>query len=326
MNTRCTFGHVAPQPPLAIVTGMDDLIGEYAEYLRDDGKSPKTIDCRIRFLREADRELPRGLWQASERELRTMFAEHGWTGWTPATYQGHIRGFFRWATDGDDSPLTYDPTTRIRRARTPDPKPKPVTDEELRLALERSDGEWPLAITLAAYGGLRNIEILALRRDDVTEASIHIRHGKGNKEATIPCHGAIWRMVQDRPSGVLVRWPPSLTSSWMSSMARKHFDKIGLPGVHMHRFRHWYGTTIVREMQRRGNVDPFALKEAMRHARLDTALNYVHIADEQRRLAISTLPILNGPLSEEPSVAQSDIIRPSRRVVRRARRERVTRP
>jgi len=59
--------------------------------------------------------------------------------------------------------------------------------------------------------------------------------------------------------------------------------------VHLHRFRHWFGTTLVDR-----GVGIEVVKELMGHARLETTLGYVRSSTARRAAAIGALPVLTG--------------------------------
>jgi len=80
----------------------------------------------------------------------------------------------------------------------------------------------------------------------------------------------------------------------MTSLASYHFAKIGLPGLHMHMFRHWYAVALLD-----AGVDIRTVQSLMRHKSLNDTATYLQIRDEQRRLAVNTLPVPNhGPQQE----------------------------
>lgn len=265
---------------------MNPMIDAYALDLRLRNRTPATIDCRTRMLYQADYELPHGLAEADTAELRWWMSRYpSWSDATRATYDGHLRGLYGFAVSGPDPWLYTDPTLDLPRPKRPQCVPNPVSKADLEVAYALSDEWWQLIIVLAAYAGLRVMEILALCRADVTADTIRVRHGKGNKPASLPTHPAVWRHVEPRRPGLLVRDPQPTRSSVLSAMARRHFNRIGLPHVHLHLFRHSYATFLMDE-----GVDIRTVQTLTRHGSLSTLAGYLKVADERRRRAVLTLP------------------------------------
>ena len=268
---------------------MSVLIETHLTHLQAAGYSPHTIHDRWRLLNAADRALPYGIDEPTTEELATFLANPSWAAWTRATYFRHLAGFYRWATSGRNPRLDWDPCAELTKPKNPDNVPNPVTDDELARALTGLDERWQLVVVLAAFAGLRVSEIARLRRQDITEDTVTIWQGKGRRDAKLPTHPEIWRRVKDLPAGLIM---PNLLngkqldSDYLTSHARILFDALGMPDVHLHRFRHWYATMLLRA----GN-DIRTVQELMRHRSLISTAGYTKVADEQRRLAISTLPV-----------------------------------
>jgi len=267
---------------------MDELINLHIVYLQAEGKARSTVRDRRRVLHKIDRTLPYGLSNASTDELAEYFSWPAWKPWTRATYFGHASGLYRWAAGGLDPYLTIDPMTPLRRPRTPRGIPRPVTTDELRYVFAHCSPWWRRVVLLAAYAGLRRAEIVSLRREEVTRERIRVIDGKGGKDAYVDTHPLIWHDVASASGGLLVvgeRLGRPVTPTRLSLMARKFFDSIGLPDVHLHRFRHWYGTMLLR-----GGADMRTVQECLRHDSLASTAIYTLVDSAQRVAAIASLP------------------------------------
>lgn len=263
---------------------MDDLIEVYAERLRAAGRSNYTINCRRRVLRRADALLPRGLEHACGDELTAYLARLR-ANWTKATYYSALHGFY--ASMVRAGRMDYDPTTAVERPQPGDSTPNPVTTTEVFTALERSPVDpWQRAILLGAYAGLRCAEIVRLLREDVTQNRLHVRRGKGGRARYVPTHAAVWESVRDLPSGpVLRRQGDAMTPEYLTCSQVRHWRSIGMPTVHLHRFRHWFGTTLVDE-----GVGIEVVRELMGHRSIATTQGYVRVSQTKRDQAIVRLP------------------------------------
>jgi len=268
---------------------MSYLIDAHLEHLRALGRSPRTVTAREEVLRRLHRALPLGIaWAETQQIEHWLAAFHlaGRSQWTLAAYTKHIRGFYQWA---DGRYLEGDPTALIPKPRHPCDRPNPVTDEELRLALERASDWWRVAIQLAALAGLRVSEMAQQRREDVTPEWILIRRAKGGDPATVPTHPRLLELVAGRPAGWLLPGAGGgpVNGRSLPPKARNYFDSIGLPKVHLHRFRHWFATSLLRQ-----GVDIRVVQELMRHRSVRSTQAYTQVVDAQRSAAIRLLPNL----------------------------------
>jgi integrase/recombinase XerC len=127
----------------------------------------------------------------------------------------------------------------------------------------------------------------ALLCSDVTRERVHVRRGKGGRARFIPTHPAIWDYVAGRTGPVLLDaegrpyTPERLTGS-----QGLHWKRIGMPEIHLHRFRHWFGTTLVDN-----GVGIDVVCELMGHRSVATTQGYVRVSQVRRDAAIQHLPM-----------------------------------
>jgi site-specific recombinase XerD len=109
------------------------------------------------------------------------------------TEMSHVRNFFRWAVR--ERYIDTDPTLRLELPRVARRLPRPIADAELAAAMAAADPEMTAILALAAFAGLRAIEIAKL---DWAEVGIgqrrpHLRivDGKGGHARLVPISSAL---------------------------------------------------------------------------------------------------------------------------------------
>ena len=268
---------------------MSDLIDAHLAHIRAGGYADNTIKDRGDLLYRIDRELPLGLEQATVEELAGWLASDRWSVATWATYYGHIRSFFTWACDPNNPQLDWNPSSSLIRPTVPKRLPKPVTNEELAVALAQAAEPWRTLVVLAAYAGLRCCELATIHTDHITVERMVVR-GKGGKTRIVTTHPQVWAAVRNLPPGLVAGgWD----ADFIAHNGRHYFGRIGLPGVTFHRYRHWFATWLLRPEKLGGaGADLRTVQELLGHSSLDTTAVYTQVSDEQRRIAVAALPAL----------------------------------
>jgi integrase len=273
---------------------MSDLIPKYKRWLQAGGRSDAMVDCRVRLLRHADAHLPRGLDRSHTYEIEEYMANPGWGRWTRHTYFGHLYGYYTWGVTRGDLPKN--PMCAMIRPPEGDRLPDPCTDSELAVALTslpmRPMG---MAVRLAAYAGLRCCEITAALREKCTQDRLRVK-GKGGLIRAVPMSPILWAVIADLPAGPLcvgVRGR-AITAKTLSVVQASYWRRIGLPSMHMHRLRHWFGTTLLLQ-----GADLRTVQQLMGHASIMSTVGYTEVVDVQRRAAVRLLPqVIPTALSE----------------------------
>ena len=145
-------------------------------------------------------------------------------------------------------------------------------------------------VALMLLDGLRSCEVLQLQRQDLSFPQAHLRVlGKGGKQRVVPLPAETLQVLQnylhlERPltnSPALFvslkgrRRGHPMTAAGLRSLFRHHRLRSRVPQANPHRFRHTFGT----EMVRAGMSLP-ALMQFMGHADIQTTMLYVQIAPE----------------------------------------------
>ena len=284
---------------------MSDFIAGYAQHLTAAARSNITVHDRERILRRVDADLPMGIEEATVEELEHWLVgpvdQHGrptWSAKTKLTYFEAITAFFDYACDPRRDPhLDYNPAASLARPTVHRNAPNPVDEEQYAIILDGTVGFWRVASLLAGLEGFRCAEIADVCRERITE-DYTIVLGKGNKEVALPTHPEVWRAVRDFPRGsiALHLLKRKISANQLSSAYARRMRALGLQDVHLHRLRARFATMMLRPKELGGGgFDLRTVQELMRHADPSITALYTQVTDQQRRLAIATLPVPKVP-------------------------------
>jgi len=145
-------------------------------------------------------------------------------------------------------------------------------------------------VALMLLNGLRSREVLALQMEDLllSEAQIRVR-GKGRRIRWMPLPPETIRILQcylktERPltnaPEVFVCWKGrargrALKPAGLRSLFRHHRSTSGVAPAHPHRFRHTFGSDMIR-----AGVSLPALQRLMGHAHIHTTLLYIQLTPQ----------------------------------------------
>lgn len=262
---------------------------KYIDSLRSSNYSPNTIYSRGRAIVRF--RLATGLDPLEIDQDRMI----GW--WTslhlsPSSRAGElaaIRGYCKWAVKHDL--IVNDPTRLIDRPRIPRRVPRPIDEQALGEAMGAAPTDVLIILTLAAFCGLRAMEISGLEWSDVRRSSL-LLHGKGSKERVVPLHPlaaeAMNRLtgrhrgpVLTRRNGQPGRVPPHLICLW----ANTHLHGLGFPET-LHQLRHRFGS----QMYQLSNGDIRMVQDLLGHSSPVTTALYSAWDVKQATVVMSRLP------------------------------------
>lgn len=282
-GASCALGHrrVTKRARIATVNVVQpssnaEIVRSHCEWLRRTGATTITQNYRRGVLERLARTLPGPLLGAAPGDLERWHTQLTVSLSTLAGYTSHVRQFYKWAVV--TGRLDTDPTTHLPRTKVPKRRPRPVPDADLRVALTCAPEPVRTWLVLAAFMGLRAMEVAGMRREDITEIDGRLYLdgvGKGRKpyRLPIPEHvapvlaqhltgrpGPLWRTA---PGGRPSR-PPDV-----SEQVVKFFRSIDMP-YSLHQCRHSFGTSIYRHTR-----DLLTTQDAMRHSNPTTTRGYV---------------------------------------------------
>lgn len=275
---------------------MADLITSYDLDQRNRGLTAASRKAARYVVTSFDHWMgDRSVLEATKADIEDWLGTKDITARTRAWYVTMLAGFFRWAIREEHTDV--DPTVRIVRPKLRRLLPRPISDADLRLALDCASPRVRCWLALGAYQGLRAAEIAALRREEVLEAHdpplLVVANGKGGKSAVLPLNRDVELALQAfglPRSGYIWRPEAPLSPKTVSKYVSAHLRGLGIEAT-LHQARHWFGSTIYRTTR-----DIRLCQELMRHASLQTTQAYVAWAPEAAAGAVRALTCRPAPL------------------------------
>ncbi len=143
-----------------------------------------------------------------------------------------------------------------------------------------------LLIHLAVNTGLRRAELANLQVSDIhlDQGILTIKSGKGEKDGVVPLNDTITILLRAyiknmKPEQSLF----GISATTISGKFERFSKKAGID-IHCHSLRHHFGTQLVEK-----GANPEAIRQLMRHDRLDTTQKYLSLSGKGLREAINLL-------------------------------------
>ena len=263
-----------------------DLIDGYLRHLSARRCTRRTIETYRETLTAAHTALPEGLPLATLDEITRWLADHPrWSAATVGLRTTIIRSWATWAVAAghlDWAAGTDLPRVRHHRRHVP-----PATTEQVTAILARTTGRVWLASIIAAYAGLRAVEIVRLDRGDITAQTVHVREGKGGHGRVVPCHPVLWSAVRALPTGPLLGEDcrqVTAAERRLTSATWRAYRRVGVE-TSIHKLRKWHASEL-----RRAGVDLETIRQLLGHASLATTQRYLDLDPTMTAAAVALLP------------------------------------
>jgi site-specific recombinase XerD len=289
---------------------------EFVEHLIEQGRSRNTIQAYVRMIKqyaewfEAARSKPFEpcLFVAPDvREYRTLRQDKD----SANTWNLRLASFKAFAIFAAFKGWIHtDPLQGVRPRELQAPAPKALAAHEMRDVRAELDVQINGArtefkrdlnvrdraiVALMAYAFLRSGEVAALDVDDVSlrdkSGDVKIRHGKGDKEATVPLGrearlalGAWLEIGPGRGSLFPGKGSERISQREIQRLVKALGVKCGLD-LWPHRFRH----TGLSSLHHEHGVPLATVQRLARHVRAETTLRYATASDGQMRAAVEAL-------------------------------------
>lgn len=266
------------------------LLKQYCACLYVDGKSDKTVyQYRRTCIRLAD-AVQKTFPEIGVYDIRFFLAcekSRGISDRTIETTRANLSAFFQWMTKEEIIPKN--PCMNIRPIKYTDAVRKPFSDVEID-ALKgacKSNKERAIVEVLLSTG-IRVSELAALKKYDIdqTQLSVHVRHGKGDKERiTYITRVALkhllnyWREHSEgEESAFYNRRHNPLCSGGVRYILKELGKRAGVENVHPHRFRRTFASGLALR-----GMDVQDIMILLGHSNIDTTMEYVYTSNEKAK-------------------------------------------
>lgn len=273
----------------------DDMIEAYITHLEETSKSRSKATPMHRriILRALDRDLPYGLAQTHGGELAEWLNRpNARTGRprslnTQATYLNCLRDAYAFWTDPADPWIDEDPTAGIPTYPRQKGRCRAGTEEQLAFIIAHGEEPYRTWTIIAAYQGLRCVELSSLDREHITQQRLIVVRGKGGRARMHDTDPLVWDVVAGLPPGPICRTHAGERADphYISSRGSRYFREIGFAGLTMHMWRHRLG----KQLQRL-NKDIRVTQDALGHESLTSTQIYTDVDEDQTRAARAMLP------------------------------------
>lgn len=277
-------------------------ITTYLEWVQERGGLPTTLRIYRGRLNHTAHWLHErfgvSLLEATPQQLQAWRSALRLSRRTVILYVTVIKGFYEWAHRRKlraDDPAWDLPMPRARKSI-----PRPIDTGTLIVAIEGAPPMIRLWLILAAFCGLRAVEIAGLRREDVRSGDkpYLLIEGKGNKERIVPIAPQVWNelLLYGMPArGEIFRRKDGLpfTASHLDKLANDYLHDMGIQET-LHQLRHWFGTRGQEEIG-----DLAVVGEVMGHASQNTTKGYAAASQPKARAMVEAIQL--DPWPTRPS-------------------------
>ena len=275
------------------MTNDEPLLDAHLVDLALQNQRPRSIRERRFAVLRATRAIGHPLVSVTSEELAT-WQRTTLAGLTPGGMHNetvHVRQYLRWlAANGHRA---EDPSAVLIRPKMRERLPRPLGDEEISRAMTAAEHPVRAWIALAAFCGLRCMEIATLTREDVVD-SVTVPFlrvsGKGGKDRVVPLPASA--LAELRAAGLPARGPlfdrmdrragpPSAMR--VSERINDHLRAVGVVGT-AHQCRHRFGTKLYEQTR-----DLMLVATVMGHSSTETTMGYVKISPHTAASSIEAI-------------------------------------
>lgn len=262
------------------------LIRQYCACLFVDGKSEHT---RYQYKRTCARlgyTIGKPFTEMGAYDIRYFLAQEkdrGLSNSSVETIRANLSAFFQWLTREDL--IAKNPCLNIKPIKFTDSVRKPFSDIEidaLRSACETLKERALVEVLLST--GVRVSELSGLEISDIDPStlSVHIRHGKGDKERITYMTNVAMRHLNDyimnrKEEGSALFYNGNhlpLGVCGVRYILKGVSERAGVANVHPHRFRRTFASGLAAR-----GMDIQMIQKLMGHADINVTMKYIYTDD-----------------------------------------------
>lgn len=270
-----------------------ELLAAFANHQQQQNRKRRTIIVYRSYFRSFAMTLgDRSLLEATADDIEAYVKAHCVAARSRYQYLSRFQTLYRFAID--QGWLDKDPAVKIPRPTLPRGLPRPISSEDLSIAIQTADLRVKSMILLGALAGLRCQEIAGI---DVSDLLLHtevpmllVTHPKGWQERTVPLHTQIIDALADYglprtgpiyPHTLIPGEPIGPYTA--SRLINEHLHGLGITST-AHTLRHYFGTQLYLECH-----DIRLVAAMLGHQDLATATVYAAYSQSEAAAAISAL-------------------------------------
>lgn len=279
LQQKIKAGDFEPKEEKSTLT-LAEAFNKYEVFLRNKGVKESSIGIYLNAFSSLDLIKDKLIVDVTTKDIAESFMIQN-AQKKAVTYQNYktiLSCFFNFVVDV----LEILPKNPISKAIPKRKKNKPIrhfwTAEQIDRILDATNKPTlRLLYAFMAFAGLRRSEAVAMTKDKIYDGCIHLV-GKGDKFATIPISPRLQREI-DRCKD---EWKFFQDYNMLKIIAEKALPE-GFDGVaHAHRFRHSFGSILIRN-----GINIKVVQTLMRHENISLTLDiYGHIMDSDPKEAV----------------------------------------
>jgi integrase/recombinase XerC len=260
------------------------MVEDHLRHIRRRNLRPSTIQQRRRALVRLGRS--HDLARVTTEQIEDWLDSRNLGPEARACEISHLRGFYKWAVN--EGRLAVDPTLRLVRPKIARRLPRPMTEGDLRMAVELAREPERSMLMLAAFAGLRACEVAGLEGEHIRDGVILVAEGKGGSMSSVPIapdlEPTVRRLPESGPCFRLVdgRQMQPHNVSWRCNT---YLHSLGIDAT-FHQLRHRFGTKVYEASGR----DLRATQELLRHRSPVSSAIYTWVSPGHLADAVGRLP------------------------------------
>ena len=298
--------HVPANVARLIMAGVDEKLSKYDITLKpgggDDGQdekrqliqlyidaksiaglSDKTIARYERCLAKMCKDIGVPIRRMTVHHLRQYIMREKNRGICSNTIKGDAqiwKGFFNWMQQ--EGIIQQNPTANLGSIKAKPEEEPPMTAEEIQMIKESCEDDRELALVhFLLSTGCRVSEVCSVNRADIDYQNLRLTvTGKGDKTRTVYIDNVTAMMLKRYISGrkdfnpalFVGRGGVRLGIGGVGKILKGIGERAHVPGVHPHRFRHTFATTMVDR-----GMEIQEVSALLGHCKLDTTMTYVKV-------------------------------------------------